>query len=398
MEHKFRPTIEMILHHPIVVTHVAQETFKTMIAKPENDNTELHSNSNKKEMDDLPNIVQNLNDLHLPPSGKARVHGETESKNCTENTSEKVRDIWLNRFHILKQREASLRLKELAIHERERAVAKREKQLALLGRLTKDKMTRADIYLRQCREVRSVASSVKNLQQQQYSRASTTLDTSLSADPGDTSIIPTSTKLNPEDVIKPPPFVRVVPEKRVHFNTLPITKPKENQCSDLQLPTKHTRPQSIHQSGDIPGHLSRNNKVLYDIQEHIPSKDFKLHDRKELLEQRHKNALNCQERAEEDNLKNDVLSCNKFASRSSNANMIRSSSCATSWVKDRTVWLQNKRHAYHLLGIRTAHRDGNKENTAVESAEFQEQKVTKSVGVSTVPVPKSAAGSLSSFR
>jgi len=389
----------MILHHPIVVTHIAQETFKSLIVKPEKDDTELcnNNNNNKKDIDDLPNIVQNLHDLHLPSSGKTIFNDENE--NCKENASEKGHDIWLNRFHILKQREASLRLKELAIDERERALAKKEKQLALLDRLTKEKITRADIYLRQCRDARSVASSVKNIQQQQHIRASADFDTSLSADPGDTSIIPTSTKLNPEYVIKPPPFVRVVPEKHVHFNTLPCMKPKENQCSDLQLPTKHTMPQSIHQSGDIPGPHRRNNKVLYDIQEHVPSKVSKLQERKELQEQRNKNPLNCQERAEEDNFKNYILSCNKFTSRSSNANMARSSSCATSWVMDRTVWLQNKRHAYHVHGIRTAHRSGNKENTAIdESAEFQGKKVTKSVGVSTVPAPKNAVGSLSSFR
>lgn len=384
----------MILHHPIVVTHITQETFKSLIVKPENDSELCNKKKKKKkEMDDLPNIVQNLHDLHLPSSG------ETESENCKENTSEKVNDIWMNRFHILKQREASLRLKELAIDERERAVAKKEKQLALLDRLTKEKITRADIYLRQCREARSVVGSVKNIQQQQHFRASADLDTSLSADPGDTSIIPTSTKLNPEYVIKPPPFVRFVPEKRVHFNTLPFMKPKENQCSFLQLPTKHTMPESIHQSGDIPGPLRRNNKVLYDIQEHVPSKVSKLQERKELQEQRNKYPLNCQEKAEEDNFKNNVLSCNKFTSRGSNANVTKSSSCATSWVKDRTVWLQNKRHAYHVLGIKTAHTNANKENTAIDdSAEFQEQKVTKSVGVSTGPVLKNAVGSLSRFR
>lgn len=398
MEHKFRPTIEMILHHPIVVTHIAQETFKSLVVKPEKDDTELCNNKKKKEVDDLPNIVQDLHDLHLPSSGKTIFHGQTESENCKENTSEKVHDIWLNRFHILRQREASLRLKELAIDERERAVTKKEKQLALLDRVTKEKITRADIYLRQCRETRSVASSVKNIQQQHHIRASADLDTSLSADPGDTSIIPTSTKLNPEYVIKPPPFVRFVPEKHVHFNTLPFMKPTENQCSDLQLPTRHNMPQSVHQSGDIPGPLRRNNKVLYDIQEQLPSKVSKLQERKELQEQRNKNPLNCQERAEEDNFKNYVLSCNKFTSRSSNANVARSS-CATSWVKDRTVWLQNKRHAYHVQGIRKAHRNGNKENTAIdESAEFQGKKVTKSVGVSTAPATKNAVGSLSSFR
>jgi hypothetical protein len=109
----------MILHHPIVVTHIAQETFKTM-AKKHEDITELHSNS-RKEINSIPNIVQNFHDLHLPSSCRTPFPGDTEGENC-EDTNERVHGLWLSRFHILKQRESSLRLKELAIDERERGL------------------------------------------------------------------------------------------------------------------------------------------------------------------------------------------------------------------------------------------------------------------------------------
>lgn len=376
----------MILHHPTVVTHIAQETFKTMTKRPEGSITELRGNN--KEVNGVPNIIQTLHDLHLPSSCRTPFPDETDSKNCKENTSERVHDIWLNRFHILKQRESSLRLKEFAIDERERAVTKKEKQVALLDRLTREKMTRADVYLRQCREARSVA-SVKNLRRQ-YSTANIDLDTSLSADPGDTSILPTSTKLNPEYVTKPSPFVRVNSEKHVHFNTMPITKPKVKQCRDLQPPAK----QAIPQSG-----LSRMSKqVLHDIQEHIPSKVSKIHDRKELQENRIKNPFHGLETANEVNFRNDVLSAlnSKHTGRSSNSNTIRPQSC----MEDLTVWLENKRHAYHLIGTVGTQRNADKENTAVRSAEVQEQRVTKSVGVSASisSAHKNLVGSLSSFR
>lgn len=385
----------MILHHPTVVTHIAQETFKTMTKRPEDSIIELRGNS-RKEVNDVPNIVQNLHDLHLPSSCITPFPDETESKNCKENTSERVHDIWLNRFHILKQRESSLRLKELAIDERERAVTKKEKQVALLDRLTREKMTRADVYLRQCREARSVA-SVKNLQHRQYSTANIDLDTSLSADPGDTSILPTSTKLNPEYVTKPSPFVRVNSEKRVHFNTMPITKPRVKQCRDLQPPTKQAMPQSIHQSRLLPGPSRMSNQVLHDIQEHIPSKVSKIHDRKELQENRIKNPFHGLETANEDNLRNDVLVAlnSKHTSRSSNLS-IRAPSC----MEDLTEWLENKRHAYHLIGTMRTQRNADKENTAVKNAELQEQRATKSVGVSAAisSAHKNLVGSLSSFR
>jgi hypothetical protein len=402
VQHNFRPTTEIILHHPIVVTHIAQETLKTMISKSEHGNTELHSDC-QTEINDLPNVIQNLHDLHLPASCKTALQGENESKSCKENNNENVRDIWLNRFNILKQREASLRLKELAIDERERDVAKKEKQVTLLDRLMKQKMTRADIYLRQCREARSIASSVRNLQQQRYSTASADLDTSLSADPGDTSIIPTSTKLIPEYVTKPSPFVRASYERRVHFDTLPITKPKAKR-SDLLHAAEQAVPKFIHQPRDLMGPCTVSNKVLCDIQEHVPSKASTVHTMKEGLQaKRIKNPSHDLERAEKDNFKNDaltVLNSSKYASRSNNVNNIRPPSHTTSWKEEQTQWLENKRHAYHLLGTMRAHRSANKENIYVKGAEPHKEKVTRSVGTSMVvsSAPKSVVSSFSSFR
>jgi len=43
---------------------MVMKSFKYLIVKPENDDTELCNNNNKeKEIDDLPNIVQNLHDF-----------------------------------------------------------------------------------------------------------------------------------------------------------------------------------------------------------------------------------------------------------------------------------------------------------------------------------------------
>ena len=45
---------------------MVMKSFKSLIVKPGNDDTELCNNNKKKkkkEMDDLPNIVQNLHDL-----------------------------------------------------------------------------------------------------------------------------------------------------------------------------------------------------------------------------------------------------------------------------------------------------------------------------------------------
>jgi hypothetical protein len=55
-------------------------------------------------------------------------------------------------------------------------------------------------------------------------------------------------------------------------------------------------------------------------------------------------------------------------------------------MEDLAVWLENKRHAYHLMGTVRTQRNVGKENTAVKSAEIHER-VTKSVGVSAAIVP-----------
>jgi hypothetical protein len=157
-------------------------------------------------------------------------------------------------------------------------------------------------------------------------------------------------------------------------------------------------PQSIPQSRHLPGPSRMSNQVLHDIQEHIPSKLSKTHDRKELQENRIKNPFHGLETANEDNFRNDVLVAlnSKHTSRSSNLNMIRPTSC----MEDLTVWLENKRHAYHLIGTMRTQRNADKENTAVKSAELQEQRVTKSVGVSAAisSTHKNLVGSLSTFR
>jgi hypothetical protein len=238
--------------------------------------------------------------------------------------------------------------------------------------------------------------SIKNLQHRHYSTINIDLDTSLSADPGDTSILPTSTKLNPEYVTKPSPFVRVNSEKHVRFNTLPITKPKVKQYRNFKPPAKQAMPQFIHQSRESSGPPRMSDQVLHDIQEHIPLKVSKIHDRKELQENRMKNPFHGLETANEDNFRNDILVAlnSKYTSRSSNLN-IR----PPSRMEDLAVWLENKRHAHHLMDTVRTQRNVGKENTAVKSAEIHER-VTKSVGVSAAILPsthKSMIGSLSSF-
>ena len=324
VDHNVRPTTEVILHHPAVVIHIAQETIKHGVASSTESNKEILSDVCTKQ------------ELH-------------KQEFCEDFSNDKARDVWLTRMHMLKQREASLRLKELAIDEKERALAKREKQLALLHKLSEEKITRADIYLRQCREVRSVTNS-----QQRVSTVEDDLDTTVSADPGDTSILPTSTKLQPGCIPKPASFVRVGSERHVHFDTLPRTK------SRLKHLNQHNT--------DIPEYC-------------VPEKE---------------KICQYSENAEEDNYRNGVLAT-LSSNQQGNKDTIGITMRPLSWKEERIMWLASKRQAYHGTASIQRSNTENKEN----SLGIQKQRIRKSIGTSAATVssvPESGLGSLSSFR
>jgi len=118
------------------------------------------------------------------------------------------RNEWLHRLDALRQREAQVRDREAAVQERERVVSRREYKVALLEKAVKDKLTRAELYLKRSRESKAPA-------QRRPPPLNTAIDESVSADPGDTSIVPTMTRLDLAQVPRPMGFA---PDRRVHFN------------------------------------------------------------------------------------------------------------------------------------------------------------------------------------
>ncbi|GLV33974.1 Nek2 [Carabus blaptoides fortunei] len=110
------------------------------------------------------------------------------------------------RLENLKNRESVLKIREEKLKHKERELIKKEKKVALMERLANEKVSRANLYLKRSKDGKS---SVQLREE---------LDTSCSADPGDTSILPTSTKLNENDLIRPKGFVRSKSERKVHFN------------------------------------------------------------------------------------------------------------------------------------------------------------------------------------
>lgn len=201
VNHNFRPTVEMILHHPTVVLHFPYRNVAQHDKCEPKKCTEKIKHSCKL---DVKEVTEKINALKLL---------EREPRDVSEDT---FQGKWMAKLEALRQKEANLRKKEEGLSYKERQLLKKERQLSLMERSVKEKMSRAEVYLRQCKS--SLTSvTVKSTRLPTFED----IDTSYSADPGDTSILPTSAKLDTEFLQLPNYFIRsgsLRATKRVHFD------------------------------------------------------------------------------------------------------------------------------------------------------------------------------------
>ena len=84
-------------------------------------------------------------------------NGCTVAVQRPEDVSQEIfKDNWLQRLEVLRQREALLRDKEIALQSRERLLFKKEKELRILERMVKDKMKQAELYLKRCKNSQNI--------------------------------------------------------------------------------------------------------------------------------------------------------------------------------------------------------------------------------------------------
>lgn len=288
-EHQYRPTIEMILHHPTVVLNISTKSSFKFTSKKDRIKEECEKTT-------LAMVSEKMKTL-------------TTMKDPEEITEDIFQEKWMLRLESLRQREANIRKREDKILEKERTLAKREKQLLLVERLSKEKLARAEVYLRQCKENRSVQASLVG-KPQKYKLVED-LDTSLSADPGDTSILPTSARINPVIVPLPNNFVRCASERRIRHVHFDMNKRLSNIPEGAIVPKKQQNEnQAEHNQG--PQFFQRKAfQVLQESEKAAPSKKCSTTLERPPL-----------------TLKSNVLS---------NLN----------WVDEKHIWLENKRAAYH---------------------------------------------------
>ncbi|GLH01770.1 Serine/threonine-protein kinase polo [Gryllus bimaculatus] len=203
VEHRSRPNVETILHHPQVIMHMVQESLAAI---------EIKSSCSEDVENELGTMAREGSSSSLSFS----------PYKCLEEVA-KLKDTLLLKIEHLKEWEAMLTMREVELKEKDKYIMKKEKQIAASECLVKEKVSQAEHYLRYCQS-NFGGSSKYHKTDVLYNPTS---DFSVYTDEGDTSFTPsTSTKLNPHVVERPARFSRTHSGKHVHFGTLPSTKIK----------------------------------------------------------------------------------------------------------------------------------------------------------------------------
>lgn len=127
--------------------------------------------------------------------------------------------LFISKLEKLRNKEASLQVREQQLREREYKLVLKEKKIALMERAVKEKLQQAELYLKRCRESKSISSdsakSTTSMQKQKKLSYENLDSTYVSC--GDSIILPTSSKLNVSKIVKPAPFTRTLSERRIRF-------------------------------------------------------------------------------------------------------------------------------------------------------------------------------------
>lgn len=140
--------------------------------------------------------------------------------------------LYQTKLENLRTREAILKSAEDKLKEKQRNLENREKKISLMERVVKEKISRAELYLKRSREQKASNNTLNKakIQRTLYDN----LDTSFSADCGESVIMPTSKKLNVDNIVKPIQLCRTISERRtVRFKQQSPLKDIHNMKKEL---------------------------------------------------------------------------------------------------------------------------------------------------------------------
>ncbi|KAJ8983272.1 hypothetical protein NQ317_007172 [Molorchus minor] len=136
----------------------------------------------------------------------------------TSYENEIIKDIYTIKLEKLRKKEAAIQFREQELNEKERKLAIREKKISIMERTIAEKWQQAELYLNRCRESKSASSgSTKSNSESQHEKKSYENLDSTYVSCGDSILLPTSTKLNVNKIVKPASFTRTLSERRIRF-------------------------------------------------------------------------------------------------------------------------------------------------------------------------------------
>ncbi len=216
--HEFRPSVEMIIHHPTVICNYdcRATPFPESQTAHSGDGDFLHrktrilsSDTNHCQgisQDNIDEIIQKIERL----SKKNRQNIESDPQTITEDVYNRK---LMSRLKLLREKESLLKAKEDSLKTKEYLLKTRESTLLRKQKLIEKREREIETvsyqrtYSRQKMErnrVPAISGSADQSKQKRENRKSVDLDsTTCSADPGDTSLVPTAVKLDPMKIVKP---------------------------------------------------------------------------------------------------------------------------------------------------------------------------------------------------
>lgn len=235
--HEFRPSVEMIIHHPTVICNYDKNATPFMaVSRSQNDDEFSHHSSNHKSPekrkkafveDHIDNIIDKIEKLSRKTQ---QLSVESDPRAITEDVYNRK---LMSRLKLLREKESVLKAKEDSLKTKEYLLKTKESSLIQKQKLIEKREREMEVATVRRTSGKSKGEPIRQpstsrmepVKFRREGKKCIDLDsTTCSADPGDTSIYPTAVKLDPSKIIKPSFF-------KHHLKSLADTQPVDSKVT-----------------------------------------------------------------------------------------------------------------------------------------------------------------------
>ncbi|KAJ8910007.1 hypothetical protein NQ315_006011 [Exocentrus adspersus] len=178
---------------------------------------------------DKTELRKNINKVLCHPTVLLKAAQWTKEKSFVTATNEKIlipknthnedkNTVDIEKLEELRIKETSLQIRELQLNEWEYKLIMKEKKIAAMERTLKDKLEQIQLHLKhkEPTSVRNKSTKSTNSSRLEKKQSYEDLDSTY-VSCNDSILLPTSSKLNVNKIIKPAPFTRTLSERRIRF-------------------------------------------------------------------------------------------------------------------------------------------------------------------------------------